>query len=118
MSLSFNSLDAAWWPYLFILIAGVLATETWRWLGVLAGGALKEDSEALIWVRAVATALVAGVVGQIIAFPSGDLAGTPLALRIAAAAFGWIAYRAAQSSILAGVLVAEAILLGGYFLLR
>jgi predicted branched-subunit amino acid permease len=28
----FDTYSAAWWPYLFILIAGTLATEVWRWL--------------------------------------------------------------------------------------
>jgi hypothetical protein len=38
--------------------------------GVLAGGVLREGSPALIWVRAVANALVAAVVGQLILFPT------------------------------------------------
>ena len=45
------------WPFVFIAIAGWLATDLWRWLGVLAGNRLREDSEAFYWVRAVATAL-------------------------------------------------------------
>jgi hypothetical protein len=24
----------AWWPYIFIAVAGWLATDLWRWLGV------------------------------------------------------------------------------------
>lgn len=44
-----------WWAYAFIAIAGWLATDIWRWLGVLAGNRLRDDSEALNWVRAVAT---------------------------------------------------------------
>ena len=74
MSLTFDAIDAAWWPFLFILLAGGLATDIWRWLGVLAGHRLRDDSEALIWVRAVATALVAGVIGKLVLFPTGALA--------------------------------------------
>ena len=114
MTLTFDSLQNGWWPYLFILIAGTLATEVWRWLGVVAGGALEEDSEALTWVKAVATALVAGVVGQLIIFPTGELAATPVWLRIAAAALGWLAFRVAKKSVLVGVLTAEAVLLCGW----
>jgi hypothetical protein len=114
MGLTFDSLSTGWWPYVFILIAGALATDVWRWMGVVAGVALKEDSEALNWVRAVATALVAGVVGQLIAFPSGELAATPLALRVAAAALGWLAFLLARKSVLVGVLTAEAVLLAGW----
>ncbi|HWT31737.1 MAG TPA: AzlD domain-containing protein [Propylenella sp.] len=114
MTLTFDSLDAPWWPYLFILIAGTLATEIWRWIGLVAGGRLRQDSETLIWVKAVATALVAGVVGQLIVFPSGELAATPVGLRIAAAALGWIAYWVVRKSVLVGVLTAEAVLLAGW----
>jgi len=114
MGLTFDSLSAAWWPYVFILVAGALATDIWRWIGLMAGTALREDSEALNWVRAVATALVAGVVGQLIAFPSGELAATPFALRVAAAALGWLAFMVARKSVLVGVLTAEAVLLAGW----
>ena len=78
---------------------------------MIAGGRLDEESEALIWVKAVATALVAGVVGQLILFPSGELAATPVVLRIAAAALGWLAFWLARKSVLVGVLAAEAVLL-------
>ena len=114
MTLTFESVETGWWPYLFILIAGTLATDVWRWLGLLVGGALSEESNALIWVKSVATALVAAVVGQLIVFPTGELAATPLALRIAAAAIGWLAFWFAAKSILVGVLTAEAILLVGW----
>ena len=116
MNLTFDSFESAWWPYLFILLAGTLATDVWRWLGVLIGGSLPEESEALTWVKAVATALVAGVVGQLIVFPTGELAATPLALRMAAAGFGWLAFWFARKSVLVGVLTGEAILLGGWSL--
>jgi hypothetical protein len=112
--LTFDSFAAGWWPYVFILVAGVLATDVWRWIGVVAGGALEEGSEALAWVKAVATALVAGVVGQLIVFPSGELAATPLALRIAAAGIGWAAFMLARKTVLVGVLTAEAVLLFGW----
>lgn len=116
MSLTFDAIDAAWWPYLFILLAGGLATDIWRWLGVLAGDRLHEDSEALIWVRAVATALVAGVIGKLILFPAGALAAAPVALRLGAAAAGFAAFAAARQSVFVGVLTAEAVLLGGWWI--
>ena len=116
MSLTFDSFASDWWPYLFILLAGTIPTDIWRWLGVLIGGALREDSELLTLIRAVATALVAGVVGQLIVFPSGALAATPLLLRIAAAGLGWLAFWYSGPSVLVGVLAAEAVLLGGWLL--
>ena len=74
--------------FVFILIAGTLGTDIWRWLGVFGGKQLSEESEALIWVRSVATALVAGVIASQILYPGGVLAGTPMILRIGAAVAG------------------------------
>jgi Branched-chain amino acid transport protein (AzlD). len=81
-----------WWTYLVIAVAGWLATDVWRWLGVLAGNRLDEDSEALHWVRAVATALVMAVTAKLIVFPTGTLADAPLWLRLGAAAIGFAAF--------------------------
>jgi hypothetical protein len=114
MTLTFESFANFWWPYVFILIAGTLATEIWRWLGVAAGASLREGGEALTWVKAVATALVAGVVGQLIFFPAGELAATPVAVRLLAAAAGWIAFALVRKSVAVGVLVAEAVLFAGW----
>ncbi|MFB2552157.1 AzlD domain-containing protein [Ensifer soli] len=81
-----------WWAYGFIAIAGWLATDLWRWLGVIAGNRLREDSEALNWVRAVATALVAAVVAKLILYPTGTLETSPLWLRLGAVAVGATAF--------------------------
>ncbi|MCF1502759.1 AzlD domain-containing protein [Afifella sp. H1R] len=99
-------------PYLFILIAGTCATDIWRWLGVLVGARLKEESDLLLWVRAVATALVAGVIGNLIVSPSGALSDVPLLIRLGAGAFGYVAFWFGRKSVLVGVLAAEAALLG------
>ncbi|MGQ7792950.1 AzlD domain-containing protein [Faunimonas sp. B44] len=116
MNLAFDGIDAPWWPFLFILLGGWLATDIWRWIGVLAGSRMAGDSLALVWVRATATGLVAGVIGQLLLFPSGALAGAPVELRIAAAAIGWLAFRLAGNVIALGVAAAEAVLLGGWLL--
>ena len=116
MNLTFHSLPAAWWPYLFIFVAGALATHIWRWIGVFVGSALREDSEALIFVRATATALVAAVVGQLVIFPTGEIAALPLVVRVAALALGWLAFMATGRRVLVGVVVAEAVLLAGWAL--
>lgn len=111
--MTFDAFDQWWWPFLFILLAGWLATDFWRYLGVYLGGHLSEDSDLLVLVRAVATALVAAVIGNLIVFPSGALADTTLALRIAAAATGFLAYLVFGRRILLGILVAEVLLLAG-----
>lgn len=84
-----------WWaPYLFIAIAGWLATDLWRWLGVLMRQPAEGGFEALYWVRAVATALVMAVTAKLIVFPTGTLEASPLWLRIGAAALGFTAFLA------------------------
>lgn len=115
--MTFDAFDSWWWPYLFILIGGWLATDAWRFFGVYLGDRIPDDSDALVFARAVATALVAAVIANLIVFPSGPLADTPLALRIAAAVAAFIAYLAVRKSILAGIVAGEAVLLAGMFLL-
>jgi hypothetical protein len=114
--MTFTSIDAWWWPFLFILVAGWLATDSWRFLGVYFGGRISEDSDLLVLVRAVATALVAAVIGNLIIFPSGALAVTPLGLRIAAAALGFAAYLFLGKRVLVGIVVAESVLVAGMLL--
>jgi hypothetical protein len=111
--MTFDALDAWWWPFFFILIAGWLATDAWRFLGVYFGGRIPEEAGLLVLVRAVATALVAAVIGNLIVFPSGALAATSLALRVGAAAAGFLAYLFLGKRILAGIVVAEVVLLLG-----
>lgn len=111
--MTFHAIDAWWWPFLFILVAGWLATDAWRFLGVYLGGRIGEDSDLLVLVRALATALVAAVIGNLIVFPSGELADTSFALRLASAAVGSLAYLWLGRKVLVGIVVAEVVLLAG-----
>ena len=111
--MTFESLDVWWWPFAFILIAGWVATDMWRWLGVLLGNRIEETAEILVYVRAVATALVAAVIAQLILFPSGALAETSTQLRIVATVVGFIAYIMLGNRIWIGVAAALGVLLTG-----
>lgn len=111
--MTFLTLDAWWWPYLFILIAGFVATDIWQFLGVYFAGNIKEDAEILVFVRSLATALVAAVIAKLILYPGGALGASPVELRIGAAAAGFVAYLLFGKRVYAGVGVAEAILIGG-----
>jgi hypothetical protein len=103
-------------PYLLLVVAGFFPNEIWRWLGLGMARGLDEDSEFVLLARAIATAILAGVIAKLILFPSGELVAIPLALRVGAAVCGFIAFLAIRRSLLAGVLVGEAVLLaGGYF---
>jgi hypothetical protein len=102
-----------WHAYLLLLLAGMLPNEVWRMLGVVLVRGLDEASEALVWVRAVATAVLAGVVAQLIFFPTGALATTPMALRVVAALCGLGGFLLLRRSVLAGVLIGELVMLLG-----
>lgn len=111
--MTFQSIDAAWWPYLFIFLAGSVATDMWRFLGVYLAGHVDENAEILVFVRTLATALVAAVIAKLILYPEGALAMTPVWLRIGAAASGFAAYLGTGKKVYAGVLSAEAVLIAG-----
>jgi hypothetical protein len=107
------SFDLPLGSYLALVLVGFLPSEVWRWLGVLLGRSLDEDSEIVLWVRAVATALVAGVIARIVLFPPGGLAAVPLSVRLGAIACGLVAFFAAKRSPFAGLIVGEAALVAG-----
>jgi hypothetical protein len=111
--MTFSSIDQWWWPFLFILVAGWLATDSWRFLGVYFGGRISESSDILVLVRTIATALVAAVIGNLIVFPSGTLASAPMALRIGAVAVGFAAYLLCGRRVLVGIAAAEIVLGAG-----
>jgi hypothetical protein len=114
--MTFQSIDQWWWPYVFIALGGWLATDLWRFVGVFLGERIADDSDILVLVRCVATALVAGVIANLIVFPGGALAATPLVLRIAAAAVGFAAYLTLGRHIIVGIVVGEAVLIAGVLL--
>jgi branched-subunit amino acid transport protein len=102
-----------WNALLVLLIAGFLPNEIWRMLGLWLGGGVDEGSELLVWVRAVATAILAGVIAQILVSPPGALASVPDWLRYGAVAGGCAAFIATRRSIFAGVVCGEVIMLIG-----
>ena len=102
-----------WHALLVLLLAGILPNEIWRMLGLWLGGGIDESSEVLVWVKAVATAILAGVIAQILVVPPGALASVPAALRYGAVAAGFLAFLGLRRSIFWGVAVGEVVLLSG-----
>ena len=96
-----------------LLFAGFLSNEVWRVLGLMIGGGIDEGSEFLVWVRAVATAILAGVIAQILISPPGALATVPDVVRYGAVVAGFAVYLAARKSVFAGVVAGEIVVLGG-----
>ena len=79
-----------WHALLLLVVAGFLPNEVWRMAGLWFVSGIDEGSEALVWVRAVATAILAGVIAQILVQPPGALAGVPDALRYGAVVAGFM----------------------------
>lgn len=100
-------------PYLVLILVGFLPNEFWRVLGVLLGGGIAEDSELLVWVRAVAVAVLAAVIAKLTLVPPGALAVLPLAVRLAAITIGFLAFLVIKRSVFAGLLAGEAVLIVG-----
>lgn len=98
---------------LILVVAGFLPNEVWRMLGLWLGGGVDEGSEVLVWVRATATAILAGVIAQILVQPPGALASVPDWLRYGAVAAGFVVFMLTRRSILAGVVAGEIVMLSG-----
>jgi hypothetical protein len=99
--------------YLALIVAGFLPSEVWRWLGVVFARGLDENSEIVVWVRAVATAILAGVIAKLTIFAPGVLATVPTGVRLGAVAVGFAAFVLLRRSVLAGVIAGEAALIVG-----
>lgn len=103
-------------PYLALILVGFLPNELWRVLGLVLVRGLDETSQIIVWVRAVATAMLAGVLAQLVLASTGALAAVPLGVRIGAACIGIIAFLVARRSVFAGVLAGELALVAGAYL--
>ena len=105
--------DGTWGWLLFLLLAGTVATDIWRWAGVFAALRVDENGEVFRWVRAVSNALIAALISKLVLFPPGALADAPLILRGGCFLFGVAVFFAARRSMMAGILAAEVLLLAG-----
>ncbi len=100
-------------PYLALVLVGFVPNEIWRLLGIVVARRIDEGSEFLVWVRAVATAVLAGIIAQLILTPPGALAGVALAVRLTAVIAGFVAFLAIGRSVFVGVLAGEVALVLG-----
>ena len=84
-----NTLLMELWPYFLMVLVGYLPNEVWRVFGLVLARGLNEDSQVVVWSRAVATAILAGVIAKLVLFSTGALATIPLSVRVIAAVFGF-----------------------------
>ena len=80
-------------------------------LGLVVARGIDEDSEFFMWARAVAIAVLAGVIAKIILLPPGALADVPLSIRLGAIASGFVAFLLVRRSVFAGVVAGEVVLM-------
>ena len=99
--------------YVLLLLVGLLPSEIWRMFGLVAARGINEESEFFMWARAVAIAVLAGVIAKIIVLPPGTLAGVPLGIRLVAIACGFVAFLVVRRSVFAGVVAGEIVLILG-----
>jgi hypothetical protein len=99
--------------YLLLVLVGFLPNEIWRVLGLVFAHGIDEESELFVWARAVATAVLAGVIAKILLFPPGALASVPLIVRLGAIACGLVAFLLVRRSVFAGVAAGEVALMLG-----
>jgi hypothetical protein len=102
-----------WAPYALLILVGYLPNEVWRVLGIVLAHGLDEDSQVIVLARATATAILTGVVGKLVIFAPGALAGVSLTVRLGATALGLVAYVLARRSVLAGVVAATLAMMAG-----
>jgi branched-subunit amino acid transport protein len=88
------------WGYL--LVAGA-ATYVWRFIGVAASRQMAIESPLILWVKSVATALIAALVVRFVYAPSGLLQETAFASRAIALVAAMAGYYALGRRIEAGV---------------
>ncbi len=79
----------------FLVLIAFAGTFIWRFLGVVIGDRIPQESRWSQWINGVAYAMVAGVMMLIVVFPSGLVATTELTWRLAAliAALGVMLWR-------------------------
>ncbi|WMS42855.1 AzlD domain-containing protein [Acuticoccus sp. MNP-M23] len=105
-------------PIVAILVAAALPTHIWRWLGVLFAGRMDETSEVFVWVKAVATALVAALIAKLILMPTGPLGLLPASVRVGAALLALGVYVAAGKRLAIGIAAGELVIVAAWLSLR
>jgi hypothetical protein len=107
------SVLGGYWPYVLLILVGFLPNEVWRMLGVVLARGLDESSQIIVFARAVANTILTGVVGKLVIFAPGALAGVPVWMRLGSAALGFTAFWLFRRSVFAGVAVATGAIMVG-----
>lgn len=93
--------DPAAAPLAAMLVLAAAPNIIMRAIGVFLSRGIDEGSEIFAFVRAVASALLAGVVGKLVVTPPGALAHLPLTVRALALGLAVAAFFGFRKSLLA-----------------
>lgn len=108
--------DPAAVPFAAMLVLAGAPNIVFRFMGVFLSRGLDEGSEMLAFVRAMASALLAGVVGKLLAAPPGALAQLSMATRMGCFLLALAAFFAFRRSLLVALIVGEAALIAAFWL--
>ncbi len=97
----------SWIFWLTLAIAGTAANDIWRMAGVWLSRGADPQSKAMLWVRDVSTALVAGLVARMLLSPAGELAAIGSGVRVLAFATGALAFFLSNKNLALGLICAE-----------
>ena len=111
---SAESMSAEMQSYLILVLIGFLPSEIWRWLGIVLGRGLDEQSEIILWVRGGGDRADRGRRRAYrVHSARARLPSVPLSVRLAALAAGFLAFLFIRRSAFAGVVAGEAVLVAG-----
>ena len=96
-------------PHWLILVLVIFGTFFWKFIGVVAAGKIRDDSEVLEWVTCVAFAITAGIMIKVLIVPGGVLAEAPLLARFCGVAFGVTAFFLSGRKIVVGLGVGSSV---------
>jgi branched-subunit amino acid transport protein len=91
--------DSLW----LLVIAAVLATYLWRFLGTLFSRRIDPEGAVFQWVTCVSYAMLAGLISRMVLIPVGSLVEVPLWIRVTGIVVGLAVFFLARRMVLVGV---------------
>ncbi|MEQ8333830.1 AzlD domain-containing protein [Nisaea sp.] len=110
-------MSAAAIPPLMLVLLAAAVTFIWRGLGALLASKIDTDGALFRWIGCVSYATVAGLISRMAVLPTGDLADTPLWLRLGAVAVGFAVFFLAKRNLLLGAAAGAGSFAAGLFFL-
>lgn len=86
-----------------LVIAAILATYVWRFLGALFAQRINPQGLIFQWVTCVSYAMLAGLIARMVFIPVGPLVATPMWVRVTGMIVGIAVFFAAGRIVLVGV---------------